>query len=56
MMAVILFILFAAAFLGLVYVAYVHVSLKSEFKDKEWMDNSEYDYGHNVNYTDKQSF
>ena len=46
---VILFILLAAmaAFL---YVIEVHLTLKKEYEDKQWMNNDEFDYGHDVRY------
>lgn len=43
---VLLLILFSI--MGFLMVLFVHLSLKDEFKEKEWMDNSEFDYGHNV--------
>lgn len=58
MMASILIVLclLLIAALGMLYVAYVHLTLEEEFKDKEWMDNSEYDYGHNVHHTEDHLF
>lgn len=54
---IILFLFFMAA-IGILYVAFVHITLKRGYdqqcKDDKWVDNSEFDYGHNVNhdYTD----
>ena len=45
---VLLLILFSI--MGFLMVLFVHLSLKDEFKEKEWMDNSEFDYGHDVRY------
>ena len=45
---VLLLIIFSI--MGFLMVLFVHLSLKDEFKEKEWMDNSEYDYGHNVRH------
>lgn len=45
---VLLLILFSI--MGFLMVLFVHLSLKDEFKEKEWMDNSEFDYGHNVRH------
>ena len=36
--------------MGFLMVQSVHLTLKDEFKEKEWMDNSEFDYGHNVRH------
>lgn len=35
---------------GILYVVHVHLTIKREFKEKKWMDNSEFDYGHDVHY------
>ena len=43
---VLLLIIFSI--MGFLMVLSVHLTLKDEFKEKEWMDNSEFDYGHNV--------
>ena len=45
---VLLLIIFSI--MGFLMVLFVHLSLKDEFKEKEWMDNSEFDYGHNVRH------
>lgn len=52
---IIMFLLILAA-LGILYVIHVHLTIKNEFKDKKWMDNSEYDYGHDVHYTEDHLF
>lgn len=52
----IVLILLIMAIIGFLYVISVHHSLTKEFKDKEWMDNSEYDYGHDVHYTEEHLF
>lgn len=40
------------AVMGFLYVAFVHYALKREYEmEQEEMDNSEYDYGHDVHYT-----
>ena len=45
---VLLLIIFSI--MGFLMVLSVHLTLKDEFKGKEWMDNSEFDYGHNVRH------
>ena len=45
---VLLLIIFSI--MGFLMVLSVHLTLKEEFKEKEWMDNSEFDYGHNVRH------
>ena len=40
--------------LGILYVVHVHLTIKREFKEKKWMDNSEFDYGHDVRYDYKE--
>lgn len=52
---VFLFILIAAI-LAFLYVAAVHAILKKEYESKNWMDNSEYDYGHDVRYNEEDNF
>lgn len=52
----IIMLLLILAALGILYVIHVHLTIKNEFKDKKWMDNSEYDYGHNVHYTEDDLF
>ena len=50
---IVLFLLFIAA-IGIIYVVFVHITLKREYeqecKEKKWVDNSEFDYGHDVRY------
>lgn len=46
---IILFLLFMAV-IGLLYVVFIQLTLKKNFKDEKWMDNSEFDYGHDVRY------
>ena len=48
----IILLLLMAAVAGLLYASIVHLTLKKEFEDKEWMDNAEYDYGHDVHYNE----
>lgn len=56
MMAIfILICLLALAGIGLHYVIAIHKQLKEEFKQKNWMDNSEYDYGHDVRYDNSEN-
>ncbi len=52
MKAAILIVLLLAIFsmIGFLVVLFTHITLKDEFKDKTWMDNSEFDYGHDVHY------
>ena len=45
---VLLLIIFSI--MGFLMVLSVHLTLKDEFKEKEWMDNSEFDYGYNVRH------
>ena len=54
MMLSILFIIFAiiVAIAGLLYASFVYYTLNKEFEKKEWMYNSEYDYGHDVRYNE----
>ena len=42
-----LIILLLMGISGIGYAVYVHYSIKNS---EEWMDNSEYDYGHDVHY------
>lgn len=35
---------------GVLFVIHIHLSLKRDFKEKQWIDNSEYEYGHDVHY------
>ena len=55
---IILLLLFMAA-IGFIYVAFVHITLKKEYKqeckEKKWMDNSEFDYGHDVRYESREN-
>lgn len=46
---IILFLLFMAV-IGLLSVVFIHLTIKKNYKDKKWMDNSEFDYGHDVRY------
>lgn len=46
----IVLLLLAIGIMGILYVMNAHRKLKNEFKDKQWMDNSEFDYGHDVRY------
>ena len=51
MMAILIILfLLIVGILGILYVAHVHLTIKREFKEKKWMDNSEFDYGHDVRY------
>jgi len=50
MITAILIILLIMAVLGILYVIHIHRTIKKEFNDKKWMDNSEFDYGHDVRY------
>ena len=52
----IIMLLLIVAVLGLLYVIHMHLTIKTEFKDKEWMDNSEFDYGHDVPYREDHLF
>jgi hypothetical protein len=44
---VVLIILLLIAISGICYAVYVHSLIKNS---DDWMDNSEYDYGHDVHY------
>lgn len=46
---IILFLL-ATGIVGILCGVHVHYTIKREFNDKQWMDNSEFDYGHDVRY------
>ena len=46
-LVLVLIILLLMAISGICYAVYVHYSIKNS---EEWMDNSEYDYGHDVHY------
>ena len=50
---IILFLL-ATGIVGILCVVHVHHTIKREFKEKKWMDNSEFDYGHDVRYDYKE--
>lgn len=52
----IIMLLLILAALGILYVIHVHLTIKNEFKEKKWMDNSEYDYGHDVHDTEDHLF
>lgn len=56
MIVALLFILFLLimGILGILYVVHVHLTIKREFNEKKWMDNSEFDYGHDVRYDYKE--
>lgn len=43
-------LLLIGAVIGFSYVISVHKTLTKEFEEKKWMDNSEFDYGHDVRY------
>ena len=43
-------LLLIGAVIGFSYVISVHKALTKEFEEKKWMDNSEFDYGHDVRY------
>ena len=44
---VVLIILLLMAISGICYAVYVHYLIRNS---EDWMDNSEYDYGHDVHY------
>lgn len=46
----IIMLLLIMAILGFLYVIHIHLTIKKEFKKNDWMDNSEYDYGHDVRH------
>ena len=46
-LVLVLIVLLLMAISGICYAVYVHYSIKNS---EEWMDNSEYDYGHDVHY------
>ena len=48
---VVLIILLLMGISGVCYVVYVHYLIKNS---EDWMDNSEYDYGHDVKYDSKE--
>lgn len=50
MIIVVIILLLLMAILGFFYAGFIHICLKREFKDKELLDNSEYDFGHDVQY------
>jgi uncharacterized membrane protein YjgN (DUF898 family) len=50
MSILIILLLLSIAVIGFLYVIWVHLTLKNEFKEKQWLDNSEFDYGHDVRY------
>lgn len=50
LIVIVIFLLVLLAISGLLYASFVHKTLTKEFKEKEWMDNSEYDYGHDVHH------
>lgn len=56
MIVALLFILFLLiiGIWGILYVVHVHHTIKKEFNDRKWMDNSEFDYGHDVRYDYKE--
>jgi hypothetical protein len=52
---VLLLLLFAA--MGFIYVIFVHLTLKKEYEDKNWMDDDEFDYGHDIkHYNETDNF
>ena len=55
MSILIVFSLLLIVIVGFSYAWFVHQTIKKEFEEKNWMDNSEYDYGHNVRHTDDDS-
>lgn len=46
-LVLVLIILLLMAISGICYAVYVHFLIKNS---DDWMDNSEYDYGHDVHY------
>ena len=52
MIVALFFILFLLimGILGILCVVHVHHTIKRKFNEKKWMDNSEFDYGHDVRY------
>ena len=55
MMAILIILfLLIMGILRILYVVHVHLTIKREFKEKKWMDNSEFDYGHDVRYDYKE--
>jgi flagellar basal body-associated protein FliL len=55
MMLIIIFILillFIVAMMGICYAAFFFNLLGEEYKTKEWEENDEYDFGHDVRYYD----
>lgn len=51
----IIFTLLMIAIAGVLYVSIIHYNLKNELEEKDWMENSEYDYGHNINYNEENN-
>lgn len=47
---IIVLLLIMLSIIGIIYVAYVHFTLKKEYEEKQYVDNSEFDYGHNVRH------
>ena len=54
MSILIILLLLSIAVIGFLYVIWVHLALKNEFEEKQWLDNSEFDYGHDVRYDYKE--
>ena len=58
MMAAIL-IIFSLLFIGamgFLFVIFIHLSIKKNSEEGEWLDNGEYDYGHDVRYNETDNF
>lgn len=46
----VILLLFLVGLAGVLFAIRIHLTLKEEFRKKQWMDNSEYEYGHDVHY------
>ena len=53
---IIILALLAIALAGMFYVAAVHYAIKKEYEQEEILDNSEFDYGHDVRHTEREQF